>query len=87
VVTLEKVMEWLILIEEKETGRWLGEVPALPGVMAYGQSKTEAKDATLALMRSVVLDRLGHDEIVPEFLREVVASSAAKKKATSRSDR
>jgi hypothetical protein len=31
-----------IEIEREDDGRWLAEVPALPGVMAYGQDRDEA---------------------------------------------
>ncbi len=46
-------MEWLILSEE-EDGRWFGEVPSLPGVMVYGESREEAARLTLDLARRVV---------------------------------
>ncbi|MGO8971756.1 MAG: type II toxin-antitoxin system HicB family antitoxin [Myxococcaceae bacterium] len=62
-------MEWLILSEE-EDGRWFGEVPSLPGVMVYGESREEAARLTLDLARRVVADRIAHGESVPEFLRQ-----------------
>ena len=31
-----------IQLEKEDDGRWLGEVPELPGVMAYGPSREEA---------------------------------------------
>ncbi len=35
---------------EKETdGRWIAEVPKLPGVMAYGKTKQEAQRKVLAI--------------------------------------
>jgi predicted RNase H-like HicB family nuclease len=61
-------MKWLLLTKEKD-GRWFGEVPSLPGVLAYGTSEEEAKERTLVLARQVFEDRLEHDEPVPEFLR------------------
>jgi predicted RNase H-like HicB family nuclease len=77
-------MDWLNLTKEDD-GRWFGEVPSLPGVMAYGVTKGEAQRATEALMRAVVLDRIEHDEVVPEFLREMVqAADFGKKKPEPR---
>ena len=43
-------------------GRWIAEVPELPGVMAYGATQAEAmlKAETLALR--VLADQLEHGE-------------------------
>ena len=51
-----------IEVEREEDGRWIAEVPDLPGVMVYGQSREEAiaKVETLALR--VIADRLEHGE-------------------------
>jgi predicted RNase H-like HicB family nuclease len=32
----------IIELEREEDGRWIAEVPVLPGVMVYGQSRDEA---------------------------------------------
>jgi hypothetical protein len=37
-----KVTKLEIELEQEEDGRWIGGVPALPGVMAYGQTKAAA---------------------------------------------
>ena len=49
-------------LEREEDGRWLAEVPQLPGVMAYGNSPQEAGMAVTALALRVLNDRLKHDE-------------------------
>lgn len=64
-----------IEIEREEDGRWLAEVPDLPGVMAYGQSKKEAVSKVKALALRVMADRLEHGEEIPE-LRGVFAVPA-----------
>jgi predicted RNase H-like HicB family nuclease len=61
-----------IEIEREEDGRWIAEVPNLPGVMAYGQSKAEAVSKVKALALRVLADRLEHGEDIPE-LRGVFA--------------
>ena len=33
---MTNVTQLKIELEQEEDGRWIGEVPALPGVMAYG---------------------------------------------------
>jgi len=64
-----------IEIEREEDGRWIAEVPDLPGVMAYGQSKEEAVSKVKALALRVLADRLEHGEEIPE-LRGVFAAPA-----------
>jgi predicted RNase H-like HicB family nuclease len=54
-----------IEIECEEDGRWIGEVPDLPGVMAYGASEAEARIKVTALALRVIADRLEHGEPVP----------------------
>jgi predicted RNase H-like HicB family nuclease len=56
-----------IEIEQEDDGRWLAEIPALPGVMAYGDTRDEAKAKTEALALRVLADRLDHGEAVPEL--------------------
>jgi predicted RNase H-like HicB family nuclease len=54
-------------IEREDDGRFLAEVPALPGVMAYGQSRAEAVARAEALALRVLADRLEHGEQVPDL--------------------
>ena len=56
-----------IEFEREEDGRWIAEIPALPGVMAYGDSQEEAKAKVEALALRVLADRLEHGETVPEL--------------------
>jgi predicted RNase H-like HicB family nuclease len=61
--------------EREEDGRWIAEVPDLPGAMAYGATRDEAVARAEALALRVLADRLDHGEQIPE-LREVFAVSA-----------
>ena len=54
-----------IEVEREEDGRWIGEVPELPGVLAYGASEAEARTKATALALRVLADRLEHGEPVP----------------------
>ena len=54
-------------LEQEEDGRWLAEVPDLPGVLVYGQSREEASSRAKALALRVLADRLEHGETVPEL--------------------
>ena len=64
-----------IEVDREEDGRWLTEVPDLPGVMAYGASREEALARVKALALRVLADRLEHGETVPE-LHEVFSVAA-----------
>jgi predicted RNase H-like HicB family nuclease len=60
--------------ERENDGRWIAEVPALPGILAYGASETEARAKVQALALRVIADRLDHGEPLP---REIAAVFAA----------
>ncbi len=47
-------------------GRWIAEVEALPGVLAYGGTKEEALSRAQALALRVLAERLEHGESLPE---------------------
>jgi predicted RNase H-like HicB family nuclease len=49
-------------VEREEDGRWIAEVPALPGVLAYGSTEAQALAAAQALALGVLADRLEHGE-------------------------
>jgi len=54
-----------IEVEREEDGRWLAEVPEIPGVLAYGRTRQEAISRAQALSLRVLADRLEHGESVP----------------------
>jgi predicted RNase H-like HicB family nuclease len=45
--------------------RWLADIPALPGVTAYGRTRKQAMAAAQALALRLLGDRLEHGEAVP----------------------
>jgi predicted RNase H-like HicB family nuclease len=55
-------------LEREEDGRWIGEVPDLPGVLAYGSTRDEAQAKVQALALRVVAERLDHGEAGPQLL-------------------
>lgn len=57
-----------IEIEQEDDGRWIAEVPELPGVMVYGESRQEAIAHIQALTLRVLADRLDHGEAVPQMV-------------------
>jgi len=47
-------MEYTIETEKEVDGRWIAEIPDLPGVLAYGETKKEAIEKAEALALRVL---------------------------------
>lgn len=62
-------------LDREDDGRWIAEVPDLPGVMAYGNSREEAISKVESLALRVLADRLEHGEQIPE-IREMFTAPA-----------
>lgn len=63
-----------ISFEQEDDGRWIAEISELPGVMAYGATRDEAKAKVEALALRALADRLEHGESVPELGELFVAA-------------
>lgn len=59
-------MQLSVEIEQEEDGRWLSEIPELPGVLAYGQTRAEAVLRAQVLALRVIADRMEHGEPLPQ---------------------
>ncbi len=59
-------MKFTIEHEREEDGRWLAEVPELPGVLAYGTTADEAMAKAEVLALRVLAERLEHKEAGPQ---------------------
>jgi len=57
---------YAINIEREDDGRWIAEVPELPGVLAYGRTREEAVRRAQALSLHVLAERLEHGEPLPQ---------------------
>lgn len=68
-------MYYNIETEQEEDGRWIAEIPELPGVMVYGKTIEEAILKVQALALRVLADRPEHGEVIPEL--DTVFSVAA----------
>ncbi len=64
-----------IEIEREEDGRWVAEVPDLPGVMTYGTTRMDAVAKAEALALRVLADRLDHGEEIPDIARLFAVSA------------
>lgn len=58
-------MKLVVEIEREDDGRWLADVVALPGAMAYGSTREDALAKAEALALRVLAERLEHGEPVP----------------------
>jgi predicted RNase H-like HicB family nuclease len=52
--------------EQEDDGRWIAEIPDLPGVMVYGVSRDEAVSRVKALALRALADRLENGESIPQ---------------------
>lgn len=66
-------MEFQIVFDREEDGRWIAEIESLPGVLAYGTTRAEAQSKVEALALRVVADRIEVDRSTPEQVRFAVA--------------
>ena len=60
-------MNLTVELEQEEDGRWIAEVPELPGVMAYAPTREEAVAKVQALALRVLAERLDNGELVPQM--------------------
>ncbi len=60
-------MNLIIEIEREEDGRWVAEVPDIPGALAYGHTREEAIARVKALSLRVLAERMENGEAVPEM--------------------
>jgi len=51
-------VNFAIEFEQEDDGRWIAEIPTLPGVMAYGATKPDAESKVEAMALRVVADRI-----------------------------
>lgn len=62
--------------EQESDGRWIAEVPQIPGAMAYGATREEAVARVQALGLRVLAERIEHGEVSPE-IQQVFSVAAA----------
>jgi predicted RNase H-like HicB family nuclease len=62
-----------IEVEQEEDGRWIAEVTALAGALAYGATGAEARSRAAALACRMIADLIEHGEPVPEEARDLFA--------------
>jgi predicted RNase H-like HicB family nuclease len=59
-------MKLTIRLLRETDGRWIGDVPELPGVTVYGATVEEATIKAKALALRVIAEEIEHGEIRPD---------------------
>lgn len=63
-------------IDREDDGRWIADVPDLPGCVVYGVTRDEALSRAIALALHVLADRIEHGEAPPEVLAGMFIAAA-----------
>ncbi len=66
-------MNFEIVFDREDDGRWIAEIESLPGVLAYGATQLEAQSKVEALALRVVADQLEADHIALDSVNFAVA--------------
>jgi predicted RNase H-like HicB family nuclease len=66
-------MEFEIVFDREEDGRWIAEIESLPGVLAYGATRKEAESKVQALALRVIADRLEKEQSTADSVRFAAA--------------
>jgi predicted RNase H-like HicB family nuclease len=66
-------MEFEIVFDREEDGRWIAEIESLPGVLAYGATKAEAQSKVEALALRVIADRIEKEQSTTGSVRFAAA--------------
>ena len=61
-------MQFQLVCEREEDGRWIAEIEAIPGVLAYGASANEAMARAEVLALRVLAEQLEHGEAEPSSI-------------------
>jgi predicted RNase H-like HicB family nuclease len=69
-------MTFAIEIEQEKDGRWIAEIPQIPGAMTYGSTRAEAVSRVEALALRVLAERIEHGETSP-VIEKVFSVAAA----------
>ena len=62
-------MNFILECEQEVYGRWIAEVPELPGVLSHGDSAADAMSKAGILALRVIADRLENSELEPVCIR------------------
>jgi predicted RNase H-like HicB family nuclease len=58
-------MNFDVEFEQEDDGRWIAEIPEIPGVLAYGVTPLQAGARARALALRVLADRMENEVSIP----------------------
>jgi predicted RNase H-like HicB family nuclease len=58
-------MNFDVEFEQEDDGRWIAEIPEIPGVLAYGVTPLQAGTRARALALRVLADRMENEASIP----------------------
>ena len=61
-------MRFQFEIERETDGRWIAEIPEVPGALAYGTTVEEAKAKAYALALYAIADDVEHPKHIPDSI-------------------
>ncbi len=61
-------MRFTFEVERETDGRWIAEIPAIPGAMAYGTSAKQAKAKAYALALYAIADDVEKSNEIPDSI-------------------
>jgi predicted RNase H-like HicB family nuclease len=67
-------MDFIIDFEQEIDGRWIAEIPELPGVLAYGTTQAQAGEKAKALAFRVLAERIETESSLP-YINHVAFST------------
>jgi predicted RNase H-like HicB family nuclease len=69
-------MQFQLECEREDDGRWIAEIAAIPGVLAYGASANEAMAKAQVLALRVLAEQLEHGEAKPGSISITLPAAA-----------
>ena len=69
-------MQFQLECEREVDGRWIAEIAAIPGVLAYGATANEAMAKAQVLALRVLAEQLEHGEAKPSSISITLPAAA-----------
>ena len=66
--TRSQGLQFNIETERETDGRWIAEIPEIPGALAYGKTQEEAKANAYALALRSIADDVEKSQAVPKSI-------------------
>jgi predicted RNase H-like HicB family nuclease len=66
--TRSQALQFNIETERETDGRWIAEIPEIPGALAYGKTEKHAKAKAYALALRAIADDVEKSKKVPESI-------------------